>query len=90
VQLRQAVDSTEQALERTRKTLNETRGEQSRVRRNMDSVSDTTAFDDRLFRKLVARENEIESLRDQVDELREERNRRRNRLSEYLRTLTID
>ena len=90
VQLRQVVDSTEQALERTRKTLNEIRGEQSRVRRNMESVADTTAFYDRLFRKLVARENEIESLRDQIDELREERNRRRNRLSEYLRTLTID
>lgn len=89
-QLRQAVDSTEQALERTRKTLNETRAEQSRVRRNMESVSDTTAFYDRLFRKLVARENEIESLQEQVDELQDERNRRRDRLSEYLRTLTIN
>jgi septal ring factor EnvC (AmiA/AmiB activator) len=56
----------------------------------MESVSDTTAFYDRLFRKLVARENEIESLRDRVDELQEERNRRRDRLSEYLRTLTIN
>ena len=63
--------------------------EQTRIRENMKTVSQTTQYYERLLAKLNEQESSIESLQKERDSLTQKRDSLRKDLEDYLNGLTL-
>jgi hypothetical protein len=89
IQLKQAIIDTERQIADRTQQINDITTEQGRIRENMRTVGQTTAYYQRLLAKLNEQESSIEKLRQERDDLTRKRDTQRTALENYLSTLTI-
>jgi hypothetical protein len=89
VQLKQAVIDTERQVNERTARINGITQEQTRIRENMKTVSQSAQYYQRLLAKLNEQESMIERLQTERDTLQQQRDTQRRALEEYLSGLTI-
>jgi hypothetical protein len=87
--LRQALADTERAVQQDKDKLNDITTEQSRIRENMKTVSQTSEYYTRLMTKLNDQETEIEKTQGDLDSLQKKVDSERGDLQAYLENLNI-
>ena len=88
-QLRQGIVDVEREINTRSQRIAEITAEQTRIRENMKTVSQTTQYYERLLAKLNEQESSIESLQKERDSLTQKRDSLRKDLEDYLNGLTL-
>ena len=88
-QLRQGIVDVERDINTRSQRIAEITAEQTRIRENMKTVSQTTQYYERLLAKLNEQESSIEGLQKERDSLTQKRDSLRKDLEEYLNGLTL-
>jgi len=90
ITLRSAVDETNRQIARINAEIEETTQEQTRIRENMKTLSQTSEVYRRYEKKFDTQETEIEGKREQVSQLRRTMNEQQTALNDFLTNLTVD
>ena len=88
-QLRQSIVDVERDMNARSQHIAEITAEQTRIRENMKTVSQSTQYYERLLAKLNEQESSIESLQKERDDLTAKRDSLRKDLEDYLNGLTL-
>ncbi len=89
IQLKQAVQATQQQIAERTTQISAITEEQNRIRENMKTVASTTQYYQRLLEKLNEQESTIEKLQGERDAMMVRRDAQNAELTEYLNNLTI-
>jgi hypothetical protein len=89
IEMRQAVADVERDIGVHDQRIAEITAEQTRIRENMKTVSQTTPYYQRLLSKLNEQESSIETLQKERDELTAKRDDLRTQLEHYVNGLTL-
>lgn len=89
VELRNALSATGAERGQREQRINEITVEQARIRENMGKLSETSELHVRLVKKLDQQETELESLRTQIESLKEKEQKQRKGLDDYLLGLEV-
>ena len=87
--LRQSVAEVERDINARTQRIAEITAEQTRIRENMKTVSQTTEYYQRLLGKLNEQESSIETLQKERDDLTAKRDGLRKQLEDYVNSLTL-
>ncbi len=90
IELKRAVEATEAQIADRMTQIASITAEQARIRENMKTVAQKSAYYDRLLSKLNDQESAIERLQKERDDLVAKRDTERAALDEYLSKLTIE
>jgi chromosome segregation ATPase len=88
-QMRQSLVDVERDINARSQHIAEITAEQTRIRENMKTVSQTSQYYQRLLSKLNEQESAIEGLQKERDDLAAKRDDLRRQLEEYLNGLTL-
>jgi hypothetical protein len=89
IQLKRAIVDTERQLAERGQRVGEITAEQTRIRENMKTVSQSSQYYQRLLAKLNEQESLLEKLQEERDTIGRRRDIERRALEEYLASLTI-
>ncbi|UCG34353.1 MAG: hypothetical protein JSU68_06880 [Phycisphaerales bacterium] len=90
IKLRSNLDDTRRQIQRKEQTIREIDSEQSRIRENMKALPRDSDVFSRYVRKLDDQENQIESLRSELEQLRQQADRQQKALEDYLLSLNVE
>lgn len=90
ITLRSAVDDTHRQINRINTEIEEVSQEQTRIRENMKTLSQSSEVYRRYEKKFDTQETEIEAKREQVAQLRRKLSEQQQALTDYLTNLNVD
>lgn len=90
VVMKRAMAATAQQIEVKQARVIEITQEQERIRQNMKTVDQKSPYYQRLMTKLNDQETALDTLRAEIDQLRQQQQNQRKELEQYLANLTLD
>jgi predicted nucleic acid-binding Zn-ribbon protein len=90
IELRSDLDETRRQIQRKELAIREIDSEQRRIRENMKALPRDSDVFSRYVRKLNDQEDQIESLRSELEQLRRQADRQQKALEDYLLSLNVE
>lgn len=90
VAFKRAMVDTERLINEKQQRINEITQEQERIRQNMRTVDQKSAYYQRLLEKLNAQETQLDGLRGEIDGLRAKLQQQQKELEAYVAGMTLD